>query len=79
MDVGCMGIVCAAIFMVKLDKNNLCVSVSLWLQFDVIPPLHIQKEIVARIEEEQKLVDANKKLIELFEEKIKTKIAEVWG
>ncbi len=36
----------------------------------VIPPLHIQKEIVARIEEEQKLVEANKKLIELFEGKI---------
>ncbi|MCG2737760.1 MAG: restriction endonuclease subunit S [Candidatus Methanoperedenaceae archaeon] len=44
-----------------------------------LPPLDVQKEIVARIEEEQKLVDANKKLIELFEEKIKTKIAEVWG
>jgi restriction endonuclease S subunit len=44
-----------------------------------LPPLHVQKEIVARIEEEQKLVDANKKLIELFEGKIKTKIAEVWG
>ncbi|MCZ7356819.1 MAG: N-6 DNA methylase [Candidatus Methanoperedens sp.] len=44
-----------------------------------IPAIEIQKEIVARIEEEQKLVDANKKLIELFEGKIKAKIAEVWG
>ena len=44
-----------------------------------LPPLDVQKEIVARIEEEQKLVDANKKLIELFEGKIKAKIAEVWG
>lgn len=44
-----------------------------------LPPLDVQKEIVARIEEEQKLVDANKKLIELFEGKIKEKIAEVWG
>ncbi|MBU4300128.1 N-6 DNA methylase [archaeon] len=44
-----------------------------------LPPLEIQKQIVARIEEEQKLVDANKKLIELFEKKIKDKIAEVWG
>jgi type I restriction enzyme M protein len=44
----------------------------------VIPP-PFRTEIVARIEEEQKLVDANKKLIELFEEKIKEKIAEVWG
>ena len=44
-----------------------------------LPPLDVQKQIVARIEEEQKLVDANKKLIELFEGKIKEKIAEVWG
>ena len=44
-----------------------------------LPPLPIQKKIVAQIEEEQKLVDGNKKLIELFEKKVKDKIAEVWG
>lgn len=44
-----------------------------------LPPLKIQKQIVAQIEEEQKLIEANKKLIEIFEGKIKTKIAEVWG
>ena len=44
-----------------------------------LPPLKIQKQIVAQIEEEQKLVEANKKLIEIFEGKIKAKIAEVWG
>jgi type I restriction enzyme M protein len=44
-----------------------------------VPPLDVQTQIVARIEEEQKLVDANKKLIELFDGKIKAKIAEVWG
>ena len=44
-----------------------------------LPPLDIQKQIVARIEEEQKLVEASKKLIEIYENKIKTKIAEVWG
>jgi len=44
-----------------------------------LPPLDVQKEIVARIEEESKLVDANKILIELCEVKIKEKIAEVWG
>jgi len=44
-----------------------------------IPSLSVQKEIVSRIEEEQKLVEANKKLIEIFEGKIKKKIAEVWG
>lgn len=44
-----------------------------------LPPLNIQKQIVARIEEEQKIVDANKKLIELYQGKIKEKIDEVWG
>ena len=44
-----------------------------------LPPFDVQKEIVARIEEEQKLVAANKKLIEIFEGKIKEKVAEVWG
>ncbi len=37
------------------------------------------KQIISQIEEEQKLVDANKKLIELFEKKVKDKIDEVWG
>jgi len=37
------------------------------------------KQIVAKIEEEQKLVDSNKKLIKLFERKIKNKVSEVWG
>jgi hypothetical protein len=47
--------------------------------FDIAIPPPSRTEIVARIEEEQKLVDANKKPIELFEGKIKEKIAEVWG
>ncbi|MCX9012074.1 MAG: N-6 DNA methylase [Candidatus Methanoperedens sp.] len=44
-----------------------------------LPPISIQQEIVLRIEEEQKLVEANKKLIEIFEGKIEAKIEEVWG
>ena len=44
-----------------------------------LPPLEIQKKIVSQIEEEQNLVDSNKRLIELFEKKIADKIAEVWG
>ena len=31
------------------------------------------------IEAEQEMVNANKKLIEIFEQKIKDKIGEVWG
>jgi len=44
-----------------------------------LPPIETQKEIVAQIEEEQKLVDSNKQLIEIFDKKIKDKISEVWG
>jgi type I restriction enzyme M protein len=44
-----------------------------------IPPIDIQKQIVLQIEEEQKLVEANNKLIHIFEQKIKDKISEVWG
>jgi Type I restriction-modification system methyltransferase subunit len=44
-----------------------------------LPPLEAQQKIVAEIETERELVDANKKLIEIFEKKIKDKIGEVWG
>ena len=44
-----------------------------------LPPLKTQKKIVAEIESERELVEANKKLIEIFEKKIKDKIGEVWG
>lgn len=44
-----------------------------------VPPIETQKRLVSQIEEEQKLVEANKKLIEIFEHKIRDKIAEVWG
>ncbi|MBU4348781.1 N-6 DNA methylase [bacterium] len=43
------------------------------------PPLKVQQQIVTRIENEQKTIDSNKELITIFENKIKDKIAEVWG
>jgi type I restriction enzyme M protein len=44
-----------------------------------VPPLEIQKQIVAKIEEEQKIVEANKKLIDLFQQKIEAKIKSIYG
>ena len=44
-----------------------------------LPPIEIQHEIVAELEAEQQLINANKKLIEIYQQKIKSKIAEVWG
>lgn len=44
-----------------------------------VPKLETQRQIVAQIEKEQALVNANKQLIEIFEQKIKDRIAKVWG
>ncbi len=44
-----------------------------------LPSKSEQQNIVEAIEEEMKLVNANKRLIEIFEQKIKDKISEVWG
>ena len=44
-----------------------------------LPPIETQREIVAELEAEQKIIDSNKRLIEIYQQKIKSKIAEVWG
>lgn len=43
-----------------------------------IPSIETQREIVASINEEMSIVEQNKKLIEIFQQKIKDKIADVW-
>jgi type I restriction enzyme M protein len=44
-----------------------------------LPPLATQQSIVAEIEAEQALVNANKDLIDRFEKKIQAVLARVWG
>ena len=44
-----------------------------------VPSIEIQRQIVSGFEEEMAIVDQNKRLIEIFQQKIKDKIAEVWG
>ena len=44
-----------------------------------LPPLEVQEQIVAEIEAEQKIVNANKELMEKMQKKIEAKIGEVWG
>ena len=44
-----------------------------------MPDLEIQKQIVFQIEREQELVKANKELISIYEQKIKDRIARIWG
>ena len=43
-----------------------------------LPPLEVQKNIVAEIEAEQSLVTANRELIERFEKKVQVTIDRVW-
>lgn len=44
-----------------------------------IPPVKIQEQIVREIEAVKEIVDSNKDLITIFEQKIQDKIAEVWS
>uniref|UniRef100_UPI0040486400 restriction endonuclease subunit S n=1 Tax=Flavobacterium sp. TaxID=239 RepID=UPI0040486400 len=43
------------------------------------PSLETQQQIVSQIEKEQALVNANKELIAIYEQKIKDRIAKVWS
>ena len=44
-----------------------------------LPPFETQQAIVAEIEAEQALVEANRELIVRFERKVEAAIARVWG
>jgi type I restriction enzyme M protein len=44
-----------------------------------LPPIEVQEKIVAEIEAEQKIVNANKELMKKMEKKVEAKISEVWG
>ena len=44
-----------------------------------VPTLNIQQQIIAEIEAEQALVDANRELIARFEKKIQDAVGRVWG
>jgi len=59
--------------MPKLNRNQL-------LSYAIpLPPLSVQREIVAELEAERKLVEANRELIRWMEARIKAKLDEVWG
>jgi type I restriction enzyme M protein len=44
-----------------------------------LPPIEIQSKIVAKIQNEMNLVNGSKELVEIFGQKIKDRIAKVWG
>lgn len=44
-----------------------------------LPSMEVQKEIISQLEIEQKSIFYNEKLIEIYEQKIKDRIAKIWG
>ena len=44
-----------------------------------VPSLEIQQSIVERIESERQIVEGNKKLIEIYTQKIQDRINKIWG
>ena len=44
-----------------------------------LPSKEKQLEIVQKIEEERKVIEGNKKLIEIYTQKIQNRISKVWG
>lgn len=44
-----------------------------------LPDLHVQREIVGEMSKEQSLVDGNRIIVELFEQRIDKIIAHIWG
>ena len=44
-----------------------------------LPPLNTQQSIVAELEAEQAIVQANRELVDRFESKIQSAVARVWG
>ena len=44
-----------------------------------LPPIEIQKEIAFKTNEEAQIVGQNYRLIEIFQQKIRDRINEVWG
>ena len=62
----------------KVGVAQYNISLTQVSDFDIpLPSLEIQKQIVAKIEEEQKIVEANKKLIGIMENKISAVLNEI--
>ena len=44
-----------------------------------LPSFDIQNQIIKKLEEERKIVEGNKKLIEIYSKKIEDRINKIWG
>jgi len=70
----------AAISQQKQGNTMPYIKLGMLSDFQIpLPPLATQQAIVAEIEAEQKLVDANRELASRFEKKIQSALSRVWG
>lgn len=65
---------------VKTDGiNQSNINAKILSTFEIpLPSLSEQQQIITRIEQEQQLVNGNKQLIALYEQKIKDEINKLW-
>ena len=76
-----------SIILTSLNLNNYAkvggqpsISQSTILELSIpYPPLEIQQSIVERIESERQIIEGNKKLIEIYTQKIQDRINKIWG
>ena len=61
-----------------INQSNINAKILATFQIP-LPSIDIQNQIISEIQKEQALVNSNKELIEIFEQKIKDRIAKVWG
>jgi type I restriction enzyme M protein len=43
-----------------------------------VPPMHIQEQIIEKLEMEDKMIDSQRDIVSLFENKIKDKLTSLW-
>ena len=76
-----------SIILTSLNLNNYAkvggqpsISQSTILELSIpYPPIEIQQSIVERIDSEKKIIEGNKKLIEIYIQKIQDRMNKIWG
>ena len=62
------------------DKDRRGLNMTLIREITIpLPGIKIQKQIVEKLEEERKIVEGNKNLIEIYSKKIEDRINKIWG
>ena len=65
---------------VSISGNQANINASKLAAYPIpLAPLDVQEKIIEGIEEERKVIEGNKKLIEIYTQKIQNRINKVWG